>query len=182
MKIVIKNYIFIRVAYDDQKKVICKIKNHPFGKRRNYIYDSGNRLRYITDINSKKNSIQNMDFHSYQIIEQISGTKKVVGTAEMSYIETTEGDSEKQFCFRPPFINKLMIYFKTSDNMITIHLNRNGSSCIKDREGKIVGDINKKIQKAYLTWYNNETIDICLLCAIYVLTSYLYAENDYMIV
>lgn len=182
MKIVIKNYYFIRVAYDDHKNVICKIKNHSCAKRQNYIYDSGNRLRYITDIISKKNSVQNTDFHDYQITENISGTKKVEGTAKMGYIETIEGVNSKQFCFRPPFINKLMIYFKTNDDMITIHLNRNGSSCIKDREGKIVGEIKKKILKDYFTWYNDEAIDICLLCAIYVLTNYLYAENDFMIV
>lgn len=182
MKIIIKNYCFIRVAYDDQKKVICKIKIHPFGKKQNYIYDSGNRLRYITDIISKKNSVQNTDFHTYQIIENISDAKKIEGTAEIGYIKTTEGVCAKQFCFRPPFINKLTIRFKTKGEMIIIQLNRNGSSSIKDREGRIVGEIKKKILKDYLAWYKDETIDICLFCAIYVLTNYLYAENDFIIV
>jgi|GEM_PF-2955464 len=182
MKIVIKNYYFIRLAYDDQKKVICKIKNHSFGKRQNYIYDSTNKLRYITDIISKKNSGQNTDFHTYQIIENISGIKKLEGIAEIGYIDPTDDNCSKQFCFRPPFVNKLVIRFKTNGKMIIIHLNRNGSSSITDKDGKIVGEIKRKILKNYFTWYNEETIDICLLCAIYLLTSYLYAENDFIII
>ncbi len=180
MKILIKNFFFVHIAYDDHGKVICKIKNSPFGKRQSYIYDSDNKLRFITDMASKRSYDQNTGFHTYQIIENISGTNRIKATAQMS--DTTEEINTKQFCFRPPFINKLMICLKNNDAMITVHLNRNGSSSIIDKEGKTIGEIHKKFLQDYLTWYNDETMDKFLFCAINELTKYLYSENEFIIV
>lgn len=181
MNVRIKNYLLYSVAYDEQKKVICKIKNHFLGKGKKYIYDSNNRLRYITNVVNERNGEKYINFHKYQIIKNLSNSKEIIVTANLDYIDKNDGNCSKQFYLRPPLINKLIVNFIPNNRRIIIYLNRDGSCVIKNEQEKVIGKIKKHILKGYMLEYN-ETVDVYLLCAIFVLTRYLDEENNFYIV
>ncbi|MGB8453491.1 MAG: hypothetical protein WCD89_14335 [Anaerocolumna sp.] len=180
MKIKIKNYFLYSVAYDDQKKAICKIKNHILSKGQKYIYDSNNRLRYITNIENDEIGEKYMDYHKYQIIQTLSDSKKIVGTANLDYIDKNDGTGLKRMLLRPPLINKLIVYL-SNDRKISIYLNRDGSCILKNEQNEAIGKISGGMLKGYLLEFH-ETDDVCLICAIFVLTRYLDEENNFYIV
>lgn len=176
MEIILKNYIIFSVVYDGHNK-LCKIIKNPFIKRRRCIYDTENKVRYITEIQKNRNSISNEYNYNYQIIKKTPQATMVVGTAELVH----ENNVSNDFMFRPPFVNKMEINLFSEKKVIYIFLNRNGSCVLKNEKGIIIGNINKQLLKGYRVEYL-ERINVYELCAIFILSRYLDEENDFIIV
>lgn len=181
MNIIIRNCLFYSVAYDNQKNILCRIKISLFGNRVSYIYDSDNKLRYITKILINKDTSKHRDNCKYQITKVDSGTKTIVGVADLDYLSLKEGNIEKEFYFRPPMINKLVLHLSSNNHKLRIYLKRDGSCFIKNEEDTIIGCIKK--QKRYVSIdMKVDTLDIFLVCAIFELSRYLDAENEFVLV
>lgn len=181
MNIIIRNCLFYSVAYDNQKNVLCKIKNSLLGNRVNYIYDSNNKLKYITKILNKKDASVDRDFYKYQIIKIESDIKKIVGIADLDYMNLKEGNIEKEFYFRPPMINKLVLDLSENNQKLKIYLKRDGSCFIKNEEDNTIGCIKKQKRHVSIDM-KIDRLDKYLVCAVYELTRYLDAENEFVLV
>lgn len=181
MNIIIKNYLLYSIAYDNQKNVLCRIKKRMLGFGVNYIYDAKNQLRYITKIYNTKDGVEHIDYRKYQITKVDSDQKDIVGVVDLEYMELIDGDREKEFCLRPPMINKLVLHLSENNHKLKIYLKRDGSCFIKNEKDIMLGSI-KKLKRNFIIDMNIDTLDEYLLCAIYKLTRYLDRENEFVLV